>query len=101
MTDTATTAHVGETYIWDAGYPRSQEQERRIVFVSSCVESVAQATGQKASDVFRRMQRVGLIHDYLLYCYEALHTESRENVTKDVIETLEYWEQKKGVANND
>jgi hypothetical protein len=42
------------------------------------------------------MNKVGLIHDYLMACYDTLHTESRENVTADVIETLKYWEEKKG-----
>lgn len=85
-----------ETYIWDKGYAYPTEQERVMTFVSSCIESVAIALHTKPTDVFRRMQKVGLIHDYLIACYDTLHTESRENVTADVIETLEYWEEKKG-----
>jgi len=29
--------------------------------------------------------------------YDTLHTESRENVTSDIIDTLAYWEEKKGI----
>jgi hypothetical protein len=85
-----------ETYIWDEGYPYPTSEERMVTFVSSCIESAAIATGMKPSDMFRRMKKVGLIHDYLIACYDTLHTESRENVTADVVETLEYWEKKKG-----
>ena len=48
--------------------------------------------------MYRRMSRVGLIHDYIIPCYDTLHTESRENVTADIMETLKYWEEKKGVS---
>lgn len=67
-----------------------------MTFVSSCIESVAIALNESPSAIFRRMHKVGLIHDYLIACYDTLHTESRENVTADVIETLNYWEEKKG-----
>ena len=39
-----------------------------------------------------------MIHDYIIPYYDTIHTESRENVTADIIETLEYWEKKKGVS---
>ena len=87
-----------DTYIWDDGYPRPTEQERTITFVSSCIESVAEQLGCKASEVFRRMERVGLIHDYIVPYNDTIHTESRENVTVEIIETLEFWEKKKGVS---
>ena len=87
-----------DKYIWDDGYPRPTEQERIIIFVSSCIESVAEKLGFKASEVYRRMERVGLIQEYIIPCYDTIHTESRENVTADIIETLEYWEKQKGVS---
>ena len=42
------------------------------------------------------MERGGLIHDYIIPYYDTIHTESRENVTADIIETLEFWEKQKG-----
>lgn len=86
-----------ETYIWDKGYPYPTEQERVIIFVCSCIESVAERLKCKAAEVYCRMERVGLISDYIIPFYDTIHTESRENVTIDIIETLEFWEQKKGV----
>lgn len=87
-----------DTYVWDDGYPRPTEQERVVIFVSSCIESVAERLGCKAAEVYRRMERVGLIHDYIIPYYDTIHTESRENVTSDIVETLEFWEKKKGVC---
>lgn len=88
-----------DKYIWDDGYPRPTEQECVIIFVSSCIESVAERLGCKASEVYHRMERVRLIQDYIISCYDTIHSESRENVTDDIIETLEFWEKKKGVTN--
>ena len=68
--------------------------ESRNIFTASCVESVATALQQPADEIYRRMARVNLIDDYIIPCYEVLHSESRENVTKDIIYTLELWEQK-------
>ena len=85
-----------ETYIWDEGYAYPTEQERVMTFVCSCVESLAIVLKMKPKDIFLRLNKVGLIHDYLIACYDTLHTESRENVTADVIETLNFWEEKKG-----
>jgi len=67
--------------------------ENRNIFAASCIESVATALQQPATEVYRRMKRVNLIDEYIMPCYEVLHSESRENVTKDIIKTLELWEQ--------
>lgn len=87
-----------ETYIWNEGYPRPTEQERVIIFVCSCIESAAERFGCKASEMFKRMAHIGLIHGYIIPCYDTLHTESRENVTDDIIETMLFWEEKKGAG---
>ena len=72
------------------------EEELKTTFVASCIESAGNALGVPASDMYRRMQRVGLIENYIWRCYDTLHTQSREYVTDDVLEALEIWEKKKG-----
>lgn len=86
-----------DTYVWDYGYQRPTEEERKYTFVCSCIESDALRLNCKASAIFRRMNNVGLIDGYIIPCYDTLHTESRENVTADILETLLYWEKEKGV----
>lgn len=71
------------------------EEELKTTFVASCIESAANAIGVSAGEMYRRMQRVGLIENYIWRCYDTLHTQSREYVTDDVLEALEVWEKKK------
>ena len=40
------------------------------------------------------MNKVNLVDKYIYPCYESLHSESRKNVTDDIISTLEAWEKK-------
>lgn len=43
------------------------------------------------------MKRVELINNYILRHYETIHTESRENITADVLECLNRWEASQGI----
>lgn len=64
-------------------------------FVASCIEDVADKLGVDYVDVYHRMDSVGMIDKYIIPCYDALHTESRENLSASLIATLEEWEGKK------
>jgi len=75
-----------ETYI------EPSKNEIEMAFVASCVEDVASHLGVPYIDVFDRMDRVGLIDKYIYPYYETLHTESRENLTLSLIDTLNRWE---------
>ena len=61
-------------------------------FVASCVNSVAKRVGEHPSTIYQRMNDVGLIEGYLIPFYDTLHTESRENLTDSLLETLKRWE---------
>ena len=63
-----------------------------MAFVASCIESVADRLGVGYREIFERMEKVRLIDEYIYPCYEVLHSESRENLTKSLIETLHRWE---------
>lgn len=69
-----------------------------MIFVSSCVEAAAKKVGCSTGEMYRRMKRVGLIRGFIIPGYEALHTQSREHVTEDVLGALHIWEEKQGVA---
>jgi len=69
-------------------------QEREAIFASSCVEAAASEMGVPAHEMYERMSRIRLIEDYILPCYDVLHSESRQNVTRDIIHTMELWEAK-------
>lgn len=74
-------------------YMEPTKDEIEMSFIASCIESVANRLNLDYRDIFERMDRVGMIDSYIYPCYEQLHTESRENLTTSLIETLERWEQ--------
>ncbi len=71
------------------------DQEIIMGFVASCIEDVADTLGVDYAEVYERMKAVGMIEGYIIPHYEVLHSESRENVTAGIIDTLKRWEEKK------
>ena len=72
-------------------------EELRNIFTSSCIAAAARKVGCSTSEMYRRMKRVGLIHGFIIPGYDALHTQSREHVTEDVLGALKIWENKLGI----
>ncbi|MBD5237907.1 MAG: DUF3791 domain-containing protein [Bacteroidales bacterium] len=68
------------------------KDEIEMAFVASCIETVAERLNCPYIDIFERMERVGLIDKYIYPCYETLHSESRENLTDSLVQTLLRWE---------
>lgn len=68
------------------------DEELKIGFVASCIESAAERVGCQNDEMLERMEKVGLIDNYIYPYYEALHTEDRDNLTVNIIETLKRWE---------
>ena len=62
-------------------------------FVVSCIEDVADTLGVDYLEVYRRMDAVKMIDEYIIPNYEVLHYESRKNVTEGLIDTLKRWEE--------
>lgn len=73
-------------------YLQPSRQDIVMAFVASCIEDVADKMNLGYREVFERMDKVGMIDDYIFPCYEQLHTESRENLTESLIDTLNRWE---------
>ena len=59
-----------------------------LAFAAFCIESTARRLGKSYQEVCQRMKKVRMIDDYIIPCYDALHTQSRERVTDDMIEYL-------------
>lgn len=70
------------------------DEQLVMMFASSCIEWAAEELDCDYQEVFERMDKVGLIDDYIIECYDVLHLESRQNITKDIIQTLQLWETK-------
>lgn len=70
------------------------DDEIKMGFVASCIESAAERIGCQYNEMFDRMEAVGLIDRYIYPHFEALHSEDRDNLTDNIIETLNRWERK-------
>ncbi|MDE5572611.1 MAG: DUF3791 domain-containing protein [Muribaculaceae bacterium] len=75
------------------------DEEIKIGFVASCIESAAERLGCQYDEMLGRMEKVGLIDNYIYPHYEALHSEDRNNLTDNIIETLNRWEANNVVKN--
>lgn len=73
-------------------YIESSDDEIKMAFVASCIEDLADRLEVPYIEVFERMERIGLLDKYIFPCYDVLHTESRENLTSILIDTLRRWE---------
>ena len=63
-----------------------------MAFASTCIEATARLLNTSYMDVYQRMKRVGMIEQYIIPCYETLHSESRENIAENIAECLKEWE---------
>lgn len=63
-----------------------------MAFVATCIETTARYLNADYREVFERMERVGMIDDYILPNYEPLHSESREVLAERLVECLNNWE---------
>lgn len=71
------------------------DEEIKMGFVASCIESAADRLGCGYDEMLNRMENVGLIDNYIYPHYEALHSEDRNNLTDNIIDTLNRWEANK------
>lgn len=63
-------------------------------FVATCIETTARLLNTTYNEIFQRMERVGMIENYIIPNYEPLHSESREVLVERIIECLNNWEGK-------
>ena len=62
--------------------------DKTLYFVIFCVGSVAEALKMNARDVYRQMKAGNIISDYIVPCYDVLHTFSREYIVEDLIDLM-------------
>ena len=58
-------------------------------FITFCVGSLSDALHKSASQVFRALRSTGVLSDYILPCYDTLHTFSKEYLVEELSEVLE------------
>lgn len=68
--------------------------KNQIDYITCVIGALALKTGQSCSLIYKKLNSIGLIKDYLVAAYDVLHTFSLEYVVEDVIELMK----KKGFA---
>lgn len=64
------------------------KEEIKMGFLAQCVEALAEEKGCDYTDMFDRLEAVGMTEEYILKHYEPLHTLSWENVIEELKELL-------------
>lgn len=62
-------------------------------FVVFAIECAAEKMGKSSKDIYNRLQKVGLIDNYLIKGYDMLHTQGKAYISDVVIEALHNWEE--------
>lgn len=65
----------------------TEETQQALAFAAMCVDLVAKAEGCSRNEMYMRMKKAGLIHG-LTSRLDALHTQSKEYVTRDILQAL-------------
>lgn len=63
-------------------------------FITFCVGSLADALHKSASQVYRDLRSSGVLNDYIVPCYDVLHTFSKDYLVEELTEVL----RERGVA---
>ena len=61
-------------------------------FTIFCVNNVALFLGKNAKEIYHKMQDANMIDDYIVPCYDVLHTFPKEYIVDDLVRLM----QKKG-----
>ncbi|MCQ2348858.1 MAG: DUF3791 domain-containing protein [Paludibacteraceae bacterium] len=56
------------------------------------IESGAARLNISNTEMYQRLKKQGLIHNYLLRYYEELHSQSQDWLANTIVETLQNWE---------
>lgn len=64
-----------------------------LYFTIFCVGSIADYLGMNERDVYHKLQDAGIITDYIVPCYDVLHSFSKEYIVEDLVSFM----RKKGV----
>lgn len=70
------------------------KEQIQMAFVATCIETTARFLNADYKEIFQRMERVGMIDNYILPNYDPLHSESREVLAQRLVECLDNWENK-------
>ena len=57
-------------------------------FITFCVGSLADALNKSASQIYNALRSSGVLEDYIIPCYDVLHTFSKDYLVDELTEVL-------------
>lgn len=57
-------------------------------FITFCVGSLADALRKSVSQVYSTLRSSGVLDDYIVPCYDALHTFCKDYLVEELMEVL-------------
>ena len=63
-------------------------KKEHLEFVTFCVGNLADTLGKSAAQVYGALRSTGVLSDYVVPCYDVLHTFGREYIVADLTEVL-------------
>ena len=67
-------------------------EAEKVHFAVMAIGAAADLMGITPSEMYNRLDKVGLVKNLLLALYDVEHTQSLEYVAEDVVEALNNWE---------
>ena len=64
--------------------------EKEIEYSVFCIENVAEQLGKTGTEIFNILNQSGLLHNYILPSYEALHSQSKQYIVNEIISVLKF-----------
>lgn len=59
---------------------------RELEFAIFCIENIARRLGESGEKVFYALtEESNLLYDYIIPCYETLHTQGKEYIVDDIL----------------
>jgi len=54
-----------------------------------CIESIAEKLGQTGDVIYEMLtKQSNILNDYIVSCYDVLHTQGKEYIVEDIIEVM-------------
>ena len=67
-------------------------EAEKVLFAVMAIGAAADLMGITPSEMYNRLDKVGLVKNLLFDLYDVEHTQSLEYVAEDVVEALNNWE---------
>ena len=63
--------------------------KKELDFAVFCIESVAEYLNMNGADIYNLLtKKSNMLDDYIVFGYEALHTQGKEYIVNDIIEYM-------------